>query len=100
LERRMQLFYRSKPAPPGSLCQFGVTADDERSHCVMDQGKFGSFGWCYTKADRSEWGSCAESCPLEGSTEVLARRIDILTEKVQTALARLNATQCLSAGVK
>jgi len=95
IERHLQFLYRSRPAPQGTLCKFGVTPKDEGSHCVLDGGKYGSFGWCYTKDDRSEWGSCGEGCPLEGSSEVLAARIDLLTLRVQAALEKLGASECI-----
>jgi len=99
VERRLQFLRYSHPAPAGTKCIFGVVPEDERSHCIQDGGKFGSFGWCYTLQDRSQWGSCSENCPLEGSTEVLAHRIDKLTKTVRTALAKIGASKCVREAV-
>mmetsp|Transcript_79403 Transcript_79403/g.184259 ORF Transcript_79403/g.184259 Transcript_79403/m.184259 type:complete len:296 (+) Transcript_79403:117-1004(+) len=99
IERRFQFLLRSRPAPPGTLCLFGVTARDERSHCVQSAGKFGSFGWCYTKEDKSEWGACGEGCPLYGGSEMLAQRIDELNQKVRSALGYLNESRCIPLSV-
>jgi len=94
VERRFQFLLRAKPAPEGMPCAFGVTPGDEGEHCIHDGGRFGSFGWCYTDAERTQWGSCSEACPPGGSTELLAARIDALTEKVQAALAKVGASHC------
>lgn len=69
-------------APVGTPCVFGADARDEGSHCVHTDDSFGSFGWCYTKTDKSQWGSCVEACPLIGHFSVLEDRLDALTNMV------------------
>jgi len=95
LERRLQHLLRAKPAPTGTPCLFGVTPLDEGSHCVDDNGRYGSFGWCYTKSDRTQWGSCDESCPLDGSVDIISDRIDNLTNIVRELIAKLESQNCV-----
>merc|ERR1719163_1767015 len=54
--------YDSKTAAVGTKCVFGADPKDEGSHCIPEK-QYGEFGWCYTKLDLSEWGSCAPDCP-------------------------------------
>merc|ERR1719277_955201 len=82
LERPMQFMFRARPAANGSQCIFGVDAWDEGSHCIYDRGAYGSNGWCYTKQDKTEWGSCGQDCPRWGDARKLEARIDALTKKV------------------
>jgi len=63
---------------PGTPCVFGVDLRDEGWHCIMEDGKYGSFGWCFTSTDLASWGSCEEACPLFGPAKVLASKIDSL----------------------
>jgi len=63
-------------SPVGTPCVFGVDPRDEGSHCIMEAGKYGSFGWCYTSKSRQSWGSCSESCPLFGPSKVLGAKIN------------------------
>jgi len=63
-------------APPGTLCVFGVDVQDEGSHCILEDGSYGSLGWCYTDENRSSWGSCGETCPLFGYNKILGKKID------------------------
>lgn len=79
--------FLARTAPHGSPCLFGITPADEGRHCVQDGGRYGSFGWCYTRVDRSEWGSCAEGCPTRGSDQLISSRIDRITQKVEAALS-------------
>merc|ERR1719401_1217783 len=58
-------------APTGSTCVFGVDPRDEGSHCIEDNGQYGSYGWCYTSADAASWGSCSENCPLYGELKII-----------------------------
>merc|ERR1719499_3049790 len=67
---------------PGTACVFGTDPRDEGSHCIMDKGAYGSFGWCFTSQDTSSWGSCSESCPLFGPAKVLADEIRSLGERL------------------
>lgn len=61
-------------APEDTPCVFGLDDRDEGEHCV-EQHEYGSFGWCWTKKDRSEWGSCGGTCPLVGKNKILGDRI-------------------------
>jgi len=72
--RASSTFYTTSPA--GTPCVFGVDPRDEGSHCIMEAGKYGSFGWCYTSKSRQSWGSCSESCPLFGPSKVLGAKIN------------------------
>jgi len=70
-------------APGGSPCVFGVDPRDEGRHCIYDNGKYGSDGWCYTDKDRYAWGSCNGNCPLFGLHAQLGEKIDAVNEQVQ-----------------
>ena len=61
---------------------------------MFSNGKYGSFGWCYTRSDRTEWGSCAEGCPFVGTADVIAKRLDRLTFRVSLALNTLGVSKC------
>jgi len=74
-----------KTAEPGTSCLFGIDDRDEEGHCIMDDGKYGSFGWCYTSQKKDAWGSCSEACPLFGVFKVLGKRIDALKKELSTA---------------
>jgi len=67
-------------SPGGTPCVFGTDQRDEGWHCMMDAGKFGSLGWCWTSASHSSWGPCSESCPLFGQVGVLGKKVDALEE--------------------
>jgi len=75
-------------SPPGTPCVFGHDDRDEGAHCIMEDGKYGSFGWCWTDSNKGSWGSCSETCPLFGPAKVLAEQIVHLRRK----LAELTAT--------
>jgi hypothetical protein len=76
-------------AHPGTECLFGIVAEDEGSHCIYDNGKYGAFGWCFTDADKKEWGSCAESCPSSGNAKVLVAKIEKLQNRIVKLLLKL-----------
>lgn len=78
----------SKTAKPGSPCVFGATAKDEGSHCVEDF-KYGSFGWCYTQKDQSEWGPCSDGCPLYGVHKDMGQVIDGITDDTSDLVKNL-----------
>lgn len=74
-------------APVGSPCLFRADAFDEATHCMnWDGGQYGQYGWCWTKLDRSEWGSCSSACPMAGEYHSISKRLDQL-EGLVSALA-------------
>mmetsp|Transcript_72366 Transcript_72366/g.234154 ORF Transcript_72366/g.234154 Transcript_72366/m.234154 type:complete len:245 (-) Transcript_72366:84-818(-) len=75
-------------APPGTPCIFRADAWDEALHCIdADKGTHGQFGWCWTKLDRSEWGSCSKACPLAGDVHTLSEKL----ERLEGLVAQLSA---------
>jgi len=62
-------------APPGTPCMFGLDDRDEGYHCILDNGYYGSLGWCYTAKDRSSWGACNADCPLFGPLKKIGDRL-------------------------
>eukprot|EP00927_Polykrikos_kofoidii_P004345 TRINITY_DN1171_c0_g1_i2.p1 TRINITY_DN1171_c0_g1~~TRINITY_DN1171_c0_g1_i2.p1 ORF type:complete len:456 (-),score=87.44 TRINITY_DN1171_c0_g1_i2:25-1392(-) len=74
-------------SPEGTPCVFGADPADEGEHCIYDDGKYGSFGWCYTALDQGSWGSCSVNCPLSGQFEILGTKLD----EVLRRLKRLRA---------
>lgn len=80
----------AKVSPPGTPCVFGVDPRDEGSHCIGEEGDaYGSYGWCFTAADKSEWGSCSEKCPLYGHMAQLGQKIakiNHVVDDIRTAL--------------
>jgi len=87
----------TETSPAGTPCVFGVDGDvrDEGSHCIFDNGQFGSNGWCYTAKDRSSWGSCGGNCPLYGPSKQLASKIDHVDKKVDEVAQALDKVQGL-----
>merc|ERR1719387_964904 len=71
-----------KVAKNGTMCVFGVDARDEGGHCIHQNGKYGAYGWGFTKKDGSEWGSCNKECPAYGQEKKLNDRIRELEEKL------------------
>jgi hypothetical protein len=69
-------------SPADTPCVFGVDDRDEGSHCMLDGEKYGSFGWCYTSADKTSWGSCSEGCPLYGYAGELGKEIETLKSEI------------------
>jgi len=78
-----------KVAKDSSECVFGVDDRDEGGHCIHQNGKYGSYGWCFTKKDGSEWGSCNKLCPLYGQEKSLEDKIKELEEKLDRTRAKL-----------
>jgi len=74
--------YMTRVSPAGTPCTFGVDDRDEGFHCIMDDGKYGSYGWCFTSNDTSSWGSCNQHCPLFGAAKILADKIEALERKL------------------
>lgn len=84
-------------SPPGTPCIFGTDDRDEGSHCILDDGKYGSFGWCFTSSDHASWGSCNDKCPLFGQAKILAKKIDSLHEAIhKLGAAKTNTTTTTS----
>jgi len=73
-------------SPVGTPCVFGVDPRDEGSHCIMEGGNYGSFGWCFTSKSKKSWGSCSESCPLFGPSKVVGAKIDKLGSELGDTL--------------
>lgn len=73
----------TETAPAGTPCVFGVDVRDEGKHCVLDNEEYGSDGWCYTKPDKSEWGSCNSNCPLQGPHAKLGNMVDSVAKSVK-----------------
>lgn len=79
-------------APEGTPCIFGVDVRDEGSHCIYDDGQFGSNGFCFTREDGSQWGSCNSECPLYGPAGVLGKKIDGIAKVVNRVEKAVNAS--------
>lgn len=69
-------------AKAGTPCKFGLDERDEGWHCIMDDRKYGSLGWCYTEDDLGEWGACDSGCPLFGQEQILGEKLDKLEDLV------------------
>merc|ERR1719375_2289566 len=80
--------FGAKLSPEGTACVFGVDARDEGYHCIMEDGKFGANGWCYTSKDASSWGACSAGCPLFGQAKLLSARVTALNKGLQEAERR------------
>lgn len=80
----------SDTAPQGTSCVFGVDPRDEGGYCIHDDPtKHGPNGWCWTKADRSEWGSCNDACPLTGQDRILLRSIEETGQSLKALVSTL-----------
>eukprot|EP00413_Alexandrium_margalefii_P031677 CAMPEP_0204577310 /NCGR_PEP_ID=MMETSP0661-20131031/42272_1 /ASSEMBLY_ACC=CAM_ASM_000606 /TAXON_ID=109239 /ORGANISM="Alexandrium margalefi, Strain AMGDE01CS-322" /LENGTH=376 /DNA_ID=CAMNT_0051586133 /DNA_START=75 /DNA_END=1202 /DNA_ORIENTATION=+ len=86
-------------AKAGTPCIFGLDDRDEGSHCVLDEGRYGSLGWCWTSASLNEWGSCNDGCPLFGQAKVLGSEINALARELEV-LRRAAAAATAAAAVK
>lgn len=75
----------------GTACVFGLDMRDEGAHCIHEDDTYGSFGWCFTTKDQSQWGSCSEHCPLIGTQMVLGRKLDDIAEVVHEMQSFLHA---------
>jgi len=80
-------------APPGTECLFGVDPRDEGRHCIMDS-QYGALGWCFTREDKSQWGSCNDGCPLAGVDGVLETKVDAVTERLKEVSERFEGLKC------
>lgn len=80
-------------APPGSECKFGVDPRDEGRHCIMDL-EYGALGWCFTREDKSQWGSCNDGCPLAGVDGVLEAKVDLVTKRLKEVSERFGSLKC------
>lgn len=80
----------TKAAEVGSKCLFRVDSRDEGTHCIPEL-KYGSNGWCYTKADKSEWGSCGDACSLYGPPSVLSSIIDVVNQNIDDLIPQVDA---------
>jgi len=76
-------------SPIGTPCVFGIDPRDEGYHCMIDNGMYGSFGWCYTNKDRSSWGACNQDCPLFGLAKVIGNRLKNVTEDLGDRIKHL-----------
>lgn len=79
----------AETAPEGTPCVFGVDPADETNHCIFEDGIYGTNGWCWTKADRSEWGSCGGGCPLFGQPGTLGKQLDDVATAATTILKKV-----------
>mmetsp|Transcript_12160 Transcript_12160/g.28928 ORF Transcript_12160/g.28928 Transcript_12160/m.28928 type:complete len:222 (+) Transcript_12160:69-734(+) len=83
-----------KVASAGTPCVFRADEFDEAKHCMnFEEGNFGQHGWCWTKLDRSEWGSCSKACPLAGKSEQLGEKLG----KLEGLIAQLAEATGVSA---
>lgn len=80
-------------APDGTPCVFGVDVRDEGSHCIYDDGQFGSNGFCFTRADGSQWGSCNSECPLYGPAAALGKKLDHVAKVVKKIETAVNSSK-------
>lgn len=68
---------------PRVPCKFGIDPYDEGWHCMgIGDPKYGSYGWCYTRDDMTEWGLCGENCPLAGPLAKLGNKMEGLREEL------------------
>lgn len=80
----------SHTAAEGTPCVFGVDQRDEGGYCIHDDpAAHGPNGWCWTKMDRSEWGTCNDACPLTGQDKVLLKSIQKTGASLKTLMATL-----------
>lgn len=70
-------------SPANTPCIFGLDKRDEGKHCILDDMRYGSLGWCYTSKSLESWGPCSESCPLFGQLKVLGNKVDKLRTEVK-----------------
>mmetsp|Transcript_5706 Transcript_5706/g.10154 ORF Transcript_5706/g.10154 Transcript_5706/m.10154 type:complete len:341 (-) Transcript_5706:137-1159(-) len=78
-------------AKPGTPCLFGLDFRDGGAHCVLEEDKYGTYGWCYTKKDKSEWGSCASTCPAHGYDAVIAKREEAIDQLIMESIEQIDA---------
>lgn len=77
----------SGTAQAGTPCVFGVDVRDENGHCISDDpSAYGPLGWCWTKGDQTEWGSCSDDCPLYGGAKIIQQKIRGTQGKLRQAV--------------
>merc|ERR1719330_911716 len=59
----------------------------------MDDGKYGAFGWCFTDAGGSSWGSCGRGCPMFGPDAILQDGIESLGRELGEIFQRTQAQE-------
>jgi hypothetical protein len=76
----------------GESCIFGLDDRDEESHCIPDTDlEYGAFGWCYTKEDKTAWGTCGEMCPFYGPEKVLEEKLGFVQDRLYELLDEVNS---------
>lgn len=80
----------AETSPEGTPCVFGVDPRDEGTHCIYENGDYGSNGFCWTSEDKSAWGSCNGNCPLYGPPAQIGKKIDGVAKQLHDIKKQLN----------
>lgn len=83
----------AETSPVGTPCVFGVDPRDEGSHCIYENGDYGSNGFCWTNEDKSAWGSCNEYCPLYGQPASLGKKLDGVADSIHEVIQQLKTSE-------